>query len=137
VAAIRAVVVSRMLLGVASPATTRSSVSDLNGTRPARARRGCGGADPRVTAVAATTSGTYANLSQADDSPATNDAGMIAFWATLPTGEAGIFAAPAARTITRTGDRLVDSFTTKLQRSGLNNRGAFAFRAELGMSERA
>jgi len=87
----------------------------------------------QLVTAATTASGTYANLSQTDNSPAINDAGMVAFWATLPTGEAGIFtgAVPAASTVIRTGDPLFGSTVVELQLGGLNNAGAIAFRAVL------
>lgn len=87
----------------------------------------------QLVTAAATVSGAYANLSRGDDSPAINDGGMIAFWATLPTGAAGIFtgADPAASTVLRTGDPLFGHTVVELHLGGLNNRGAIVFRAVL------
>jgi hypothetical protein len=87
----------------------------------------------QLVAAATTEFGDYANLSQDDDSPAINDAGMIAFWATLPTGAAGIFtgAAPSSSTVILTGDPLFGETVVELQLGGFNNRGAIAFRAVL------
>jgi hypothetical protein len=87
----------------------------------------------QLVTTATTESGAYANLSQGDNSPALNDAGMVAFWATLPTGAAGIFtgAVPVASTVIRTGDPLFGDIVVELHLGGLNNRGAIAFRAVL------
>jgi hypothetical protein len=87
----------------------------------------------QLVTAATTEFADYANLSQNDDSPAINDAGMIAFWATLPTGAAGIFtgATPASSTVIQSGDPLFGDTVVELQLGGFNNHGAIAFRAVL------
>jgi hypothetical protein len=83
--------------------------------------------------TATTESGAYANLSQGDNSPAINDAGMVAFCATLPAGPSGIFTGPVPSTgkVIRTGDALFGDTVVEVQLGGLNNRGEIAFRAVL------
>jgi len=80
-----------------------------------------------------TESGAYANLSQGDNSPAFNDAGMVAFWAGLPAGSSGIFTGPipAAGKVLQTGDPLFGSTVVETSLGGLNNRGEITFRARL------
>ena len=87
----------------------------------------------QLVTTATTESGAYASLSNGDNSPAINDAGMVAFWAELPAGPSGIFtgAVPSAGAVIRTGDPLFGSTVVEINLGGLNNRGEIAFRAVL------
>jgi hypothetical protein len=80
-----------------------------------------------------TATGVYTSLSNGDNSPALNDAGMVAFWAGLGAGMSGIFTGPnpAASTVIRTGDALFGATVVEIELGGLNNRGEIAFRAVL------
>jgi hypothetical protein len=80
-----------------------------------------------------TASGIYTSLSNGDNSPALNDAGMVAFWAGLGAGMSGIFTGPnpAASTVIRTGEALFGATVVEIELGGLNNRGEIAFRAVL------
>ena len=50
-----------------------------------------------------TASGVYTSLSNGDNSPALNDAGMVAFWAGLGLGMSGILQGPIPRRIPSSG----------------------------------
>lgn len=80
-----------------------------------------------------TASGIYTSLSNGDNSPALNDAGMVAFWAGLGAGMSGIFTGPnpAASTVIRTGEALFGATVVEIELGALNNRGEIAFRAVL------
>jgi len=87
----------------------------------------------QLVTTASTESGAYANLSQGDNSPAINDAGMVAFWAGLPAGHPGSSPGPipAAGKVLQTGDPLFGSTVVEISLGGLNNRGEITFRARL------
>lgn len=87
----------------------------------------------QLQTTATTATGAFATLSNGDNSPTLNDAGMVAFWAGLAAGASGIFTGPdtSANSVIRTGDLLFGATVIELHLGGLNNRGEIAFRAVL------
>jgi uncharacterized repeat protein (TIGR01451 family) len=73
-----------------------------------------------------------------DGTPSINDAGVVAFYARLVGGGAGIFTGPdpVLHKVIRLGDPLLDSTVVQLVFGGMNNAGQIVFLADLADERR-